>query len=121
VRARFELLLIFLFALSGGEPISIEITASVTDRQVDVSPSEVGAGLAVFTIANLSGDPINLTFSGPTDDASYEIPPGGNGNLRMRLEEGTYEVTAGENDRPRADELVVGPPRPTGQNEVLLP
>jgi hypothetical protein len=103
------------------EPVAIEITTSVSDRQVDVSPSEVGAGLATFTIANLSDESMSLTISGPTDDASNEIPPGGTGIMKMRLREGTYEVTAGQNARPRPDELSVGPERPSAQNELLLP
>jgi hypothetical protein len=102
-------------------PAPVEITASIKDREVDVSPAEVGAGLVTFTIANLSSDPIEFTLSGPTDAASNEIPPGGIGNLRTTLAEGSYEVTAGEDARPRADQLEVGPERPSSQNEVLLP
>jgi hypothetical protein len=103
------------------QPAPIEITASIKDRAVEVSPSDVGAGLATFTIANLSDDPAQLTISGPTDDASNEIPPGGTGNLKATLREGTYEVSAGEDARPRSGELEVGPERASSQNELLLP
>jgi hypothetical protein len=103
------------------QPAPIEITASIKDRAVEVSPSDVGAGLVTFTIANLSADPAQLTLSGPTDDASDEIPPGAVGNLKVTLREGTYEVTAGEDARPRGDQLEVGPERASSQNELLLP
>lgn len=103
------------------QPAPIEITASIKDRKVEVSPSEIGAGVATFTITNLSADPAEFTISGPTDDASYEIPPGATGNLKTTLAEGTYEVTAGEDAGPRSDQLEVGPERPSAQNELLLP
>lgn len=103
------------------QPAPIEITASIKDRQVEVSPSDVGAGLATFTIANLSADPIEFTISGPSDAASTPIPPGGTGNLKTTLAEGTYEVTAGADAAPRSDRLEVGPERPSAQNELLLP
>jgi hypothetical protein len=99
----------------------IEITASIKDRSVDVSPSGVGAGLATFTISNQSRDPARFTLSGPTDDASDEIPPGGVTSLKTTLEEGTYEASAGEDGPGRPAPLEVGPPRETSQNELLLP
>lgn len=103
------------------QPAPIEITASIKDRKVEVSPSDIGAGVATFTIANLSGDPAQFTISGPTDAASYEIPPGATGNLKTTLAEGTYEVSAGEEAGPRSGQLEVGPERRSAQNEVLLP
>jgi hypothetical protein len=99
----------------------LNVTASVKEREVTVSPSEVGAGLVVFTVANESSDPARFTLDGPVDGASDEIPPGGTGTLKSSLEEGSYEVTAGEGSKARGDRLKVGPPRPTAQNDVLLP
>jgi hypothetical protein len=102
-------------------PAPIEITASIKDRAVDVSPSDVGAGMANFTISNQSGDSVRLTLSGPTEDSTGEIAPGMTANLKTNLEPGTYEVGAGEDARPRPDRLEVGPERPSSQNELLLP
>ena len=102
----------------------IELTANVTDEQVSVSPSKgpaVGAGLATFTISNQSEDEVSLTLVGPTDELSDPIPPGGVGSLKAELSEGEYEVTGGEESDAREDRLLVGPDRPSSQNEVLLP
>jgi len=102
-------------------PAPVEVTASIKDRAVDVSPSEVGAGIVNFTVSNQSADPARLTISGPTDDATAEIPPGGTGTLKAELQTGSYEVGAGAGSGPRADTLEVGPERPSSQNDLLLP
>jgi hypothetical protein len=102
-------------------PAPIEITASIKDRTVDVSPGEVGAGMANFTISNQSRDSARLVLAGPTEDATADIAPGMTANLKTNLEPGTYEVSAGEGTRPRPDRLEVGPERPSSQNELLLP
>jgi hypothetical protein len=102
----------------------IEISARVNDEEVTISPSKpptVGAGLATITISNQSRDPVSLTLEGPTDEASEPIPPGATGAMKAGLAEGEYEVTAGEESNAREDLLVVGPERPTAQNELLLP
>jgi hypothetical protein len=99
----------------------IELTVAIKDRELTVSPDELGAGAVIFTISNQSPDPATLTLSGPTDYASGEILPGGVANLKSALEEGTYEVSAGEESDARPDRLEVGPPRETSQNDLLLP
>lgn len=86
-----------------------------------VSPDEVGAGMANFTISNQSGDPARFALSGPTEDSTAEIAPGMTANLKTDLESGTYEVSVGAGARPRPDRLDVGPERPSSQNELLLP
>ena len=99
----------------------VDLTASVSNQKVDVSPGEVGAGLVNLTIANQASDPVRFTLAGPTDEASNEIPPGTVATLKINLEEGDYDVSAGEGSDIRPDSLKVGPPRPTSQNELLLP
>jgi hypothetical protein len=105
-------------------PAPVELTAKVDDKSVLMSPSAVGAGLAVITVSNQSRDPINLTIVGPApeDEAeSGEIAPGGVGNLKAELVEGEYEVSAGDSSRVKSAELAVGPERESSQNELLLP
>jgi hypothetical protein len=99
----------------------VDLTASVSDKRVDVSPGKVGAGLVNITIANQASDPVRFTLVGPSDAASNEIPPAAVSNLKVELEEGDYEVSAGEDSKIRSDELTVGPARGTSQNELLLP
>lgn len=99
----------------------VEVTVAIKDRAVDVSPTEVGAGIVSFTVSNQSADEARLVVSGPTDDASAEIAAGMTGSLKTTLEPGEYEVTAGEDSSARPAALEVGPERPSSQNELLLP
>jgi hypothetical protein len=112
------------FANEPRPPSPINLSASVNSKRVQVSPTKVGAGLANFTVANLSADPIRLTLVGPGSDdnpASGEIPPGGVGALQTELREGDYEVGAGGRADVRSDTLTVGPERRNSSNELLQP
>jgi hypothetical protein len=87
---------------------------------VAVSPKEFGAGLVNFTIANLTTQPGTLAISGPVDADSSEIPPAGTDTVKVDMKTGSYEATvSGVAARPFS--FTVGPERPTGQNDLLLP
>jgi hypothetical protein len=103
---------------------TIELGARVSEGRVEVSPSKasaVGAGLANFTVSNQSDQPVSLTLDGPTEAVGDPIPPGGVGDLKAELAQGKYEVGAGEESDALADTLRVGAPRPSSQNDLLLP
>jgi hypothetical protein len=103
-------------------PKPIEITARVDDEVVDVSPAEFGAGLAVFTISNQSDEAVALTLDGPVAATSQPIEPGSvTDDFKVDLQEGEYEVTGGLESKAKSTELVVGPERPSAQDELLLP
>ena len=103
-------------------PKPIEITARVDDDVVDVSPDEFGAGLTVFTISNQSGSTVELTLDGPVAAASQPIEPGSvTDDFKIELQEGDYEVTGGSESSAKPAELVIGPERPSSQDELLLP
>ena len=103
-------------------PKPIEITARVDDDVVDVSPDEFGAGLAVFTISNQSDTAIELTLDGPVAAASELIEPGSvSDDFKVDLVEGDYEVTGGTESTARPTQLLIGPERPSAQDELLLP
>ena len=103
-------------------PKPIEITARVDDDVVDVSPAEFGAGLAVFTISNQSDEAVALTLDGPVAATSQPIEPGSvTDDFKVDLQEGDYEVTGGLESKAKPTELVVGPERPSAQDELLLP
>ena len=102
-------------------PSPIELSALINDRQVVVSPSDVGAGLVSITVSNQSRDPATLTFSGPNDITSSQILPGNTAQVKGELKEGDYEVSAGADSAARDDTLSVGPERPSSQNDLLLP
>ena len=104
-------------------PAPIELTALIADNEVRVSPStasKVGAGLATITISNQSQEPAVLLLEGPIDDESGEIVPGGTGDMKLELEEGSYRVSAQDSDA-RSSKLEVGPERKSSQNDLLLP
>jgi hypothetical protein len=108
------------FANDPRPPYPAEVTVNINDRQVDVSPTGFGAGLVNFTIGNQTREWATLTVSGPTSAQSGEIPPAGNGTLKVDMKTGTYELGAhGPAARPFA--LEVGPERPSASNDLLLP
>ena len=103
-------------------PKPIEITARVDNDVVDISPSEFGAGLAVFTISNQSDSAVELTLDGPVAAASPSIEPGSvSDDFKVDLLEGDYEVTGGTESSAKPTQLVIGPERPSAQDELLLP
>ena len=103
-------------------PSPIEVTARVGDKTVTVAPNEFGAGLVNFTISNQSDDVVELTVEGEGLEASANpIQPNAVGNFKLGLSEGTYEATPGPESDARPDTLEVGPPRPSSQNQLLLP
>jgi hypothetical protein len=100
----------------------LEVTARIDDDVVEVSPSEFGAGLTVFTISNQSDGAVALTIDGPVAATSQTLEPNSvSDDFKVDLQEGTYEVTGGLESRAKPQELVVGPDRPSAQDELLLP
>jgi hypothetical protein len=101
-------------------PIPAEISVKIAKDGVAVSPREFGAGLVNFTIANLTTEPGTLAIQGPVDANSNEIPPAGTGTVKVEMKTGSYEASvSGVAARPFS--FTVGPERPSGQNDLLLP
>lgn len=103
----------------------IELTAKIDDRRVVVSPTRidgepVGAGLANVTVSNMTDDSVQLTFSGPTEGTTDPIVAGGVLEYKLDLQQGNYTVAADE-DAIRSFEMRIGEPRPSSQNDLLLP
>jgi len=102
-------------------PAPIDLAANITDREVILGTEEVGAGLINVTVSNQSNEPAELTFDGPTLVNGPDLPPGTVGSVKANFEEGEYEVSGGEDAQAKPTILVVGPERPSSQNELLLP
>ncbi len=101
-------------------PIPAEVSVKIAKDGVGVSPREFGAGLVNFTIANLTTEPGTLAIQGPVDASSEEIVPAGTGTIKVDMKPGSYEASvSGVSARPFS--FTVGPERPSGQNELLLP
>src|SRR5262245_19590983 len=101
-------------------PVPAEVSVKIAKDGVGVSPREFGAGLVNFTIANLTTVPGTLSIQGPVDADSSEIPPAGTGTIRLDMKTGSYQASVnGIGARPFS--FTVGPERPSGQNDLLLP
>ena len=101
-------------------PIPAEVSVKIAKDGVAVSPREFGAGLVNFTIANLTTEPGTFAIQGPVNADSSEIPPAGTDTVKVELKTGSYEASVtGVAARPFS--FTVGPERPSGQNDLLLP
>jgi hypothetical protein len=109
------------FANDPRPPVPAEITVKIDNREVLISPSEFGAGLVNFTIANLSDEAATLALEGPTAAESDVIPPGGNAELKAEMEAGGYVALADGPPDVEPFGFEVGPDRPSGQDDLLLP
>ena len=106
----------------------VNMTAAVQDDVVRVSPRTVGAGRIVLVVSNQSDRPQKVTFEtdelggtrGGNRASSPTIAPRGTGRLTIDARQGTYAVRV-DDDAIRAARVLIGPPRESGQNQLLLP
>jgi hypothetical protein len=106
----------------------VTMTAAVQDDVVRISPRAVGAGQVTFIVSNQSGRPQKVTVEtdelggkqAGTTATSPVIPAGSTGRVTLRVREGNYSVHVADN-AIRAARLTVGPPRRSGQDQLLLP
>jgi hypothetical protein len=101
-------------------PIPAEISVKIASDGVVVSPKEFGAGLANITVANLTNDTGALAIHGPVDATSDQIGPGDADTVKVEMKTGNYEASV-DGIAVRPFSFTVGPERPTGQNDLLLP
>ena len=102
-------------------PIPAEVSVKISNQGVAVSPREFGAGLVNFTVANLtSGETGNLVIHGPVDATSDQIAPGDAETVKVQMKSGNYEASV-DGIAVRPFNFTVGPERPSGQNDLLLP
>jgi hypothetical protein len=95
---------------------------------VRVSPAAIGAGQIVVIVSNQSGSPQRVTMAtdeldgrGPgTQASSPVIAARGTGRMTIDARRGVYAVSVSD-DAIRAARVVIGPPRKSGQNRLLLP
>jgi hypothetical protein len=109
-------------------PAPITLTAAVRNDKILVSPAVTGAGPIVLLVSNQTGKPQRITFEtdelggriGGNTVSTPVIAPRGTGRLSINARTGNYAVHT--RDRTiRAARVKVGPPRPSSQNDLLLP
>ena len=109
-------------------PVPITLTGAIHEDRIQLSPATAGAGTIVLVVSNQSTAPQTVTFE--TDElggkrvgntaSSPEIAPGATGRVTIITREGLYSVHT-QDDAIRAARVKIGPPRPSGQDQLLLP
>ncbi len=100
--------------------VPADVSVEIGENKVSVAPSSFGAGLVNFTVANLSDTSAALEIDGPSVAESEEIPPGGTTILKADMDSGEYEASA-DGTFAEPFRFDVGPERPSGQDDLLLP
>jgi hypothetical protein len=109
-------------------PVPVTLTGAIHKDGLQISPASVGAGTIVLIVSNQSGQPQKVTFetdelggkSGGRQASSPVIAPSTTGRLTIEALEGTYSVHVAD-DSIRAARVLVGPPRKSAQDDLLLP
>ena len=106
-------------------PSAINVTAAIADGRIHVSPRRFGAGPIRLIVSNQTASAQALTFetggdaSGVTQ-TTEPIRPSGTATLQVDADEGDYELSSSDGGvKPAA--ITVGAPRPSAQNDLLLP
>jgi hypothetical protein len=101
-------------------PVPAEVSVKISSQGVVVSPKKFGAGLVNFTVANLTNDTGSLVIHGPVAATSDQIGPGDATTVKVQMKTGNYEASV-DGIPLRPFNFTVGPERPSGQNDLLLP
>ena len=101
-------------------PVPLEVSVKIASDGVVVSPKEFGAGLANITVANLTNKSGSLAIHGPVSADSAAIAPGDADTVKVDMKSGSYEASV-DGIAVAPFKFTVGPERPSGQNDLLLP
>src|SRR3954471_15998299 len=101
-------------------PVPAEVSVKIARDGVVVSPKEFGAGLVNFTVANLTNQTGTLAIHGPVDATSEQVGPADADTVKVQVKTGSYEASV-DGIAVRPFNFTVGPERPSGQNDLLLP
>ncbi|MEV4421533.1 hypothetical protein AB0L40_16340 [Patulibacter sp. NPDC049589] len=107
-------------------PQTLQISAAITDRGVNVSPGSVGGGPIRLVISNQSSKAVTATLApaiaaggAPTRSTNSAIPPGGVAALQATVTKGTWRLQVGLGIA--SGKLKVGKTRKSSDGELLLP
>ncbi len=118
------------FADKPSPPVPVNLTVSVTNARVSVSPSSLGAGPAVFIITNLASRAVVVTispsFGGATLATTAPINPQGTNSVSVNFHPGNYTVSTSASNPLDTGAIApaslhIGRPRPSGNSSLLQP
>ncbi|MEI7626245.1 MAG: hypothetical protein WCK06_08880 [Actinomycetota bacterium] len=108
-------------------PAPITLSAAISDSQIILNPSEIGAGPIVLIITNQSHASQVITLesqsstSAPgTTQSTAAVKPTNTGQIQVNAQTGRYTLHVADQAIAPAT-LVVGAQRKSSQNELLLP
>jgi hypothetical protein len=103
-------------------PVPINVSVQVGPQKLTASPAKFGAGPITLLVANQSGASQTVTIDGPQVRQSVgPINPEDTATLKVSVQPGAYTLATDQAAGLRPARLNVGPPRPSGQNTLLLP
>ena len=102
--------------------VPINVSVLIGPERLTASPAKFGAGPVTFLLSNQSGAAQTLTIDGPRLRRSVgPIAPDDTATVKVTMGTGDYTVAAQEDAGIADATLTVGPPRPSAQNDLLLP
>jgi hypothetical protein len=103
-------------------PVPINVSVQIGAERVTASPDEIGAGPVTLLVSNQSGAAQTLTVDGPRlRRAVGPIPPDDTATVKLTLGTGEFTIAAEDAAGLAPATIKVGPPRPSAQNDLLLP
>lgn len=116
------------FANDPRPPVRVELTGSIKDDGVTVSPTREGAGPIQLTLANLTDRALTVTLEGEdVIERVGPVQPQDTATIQKTLASGSYEVRAGTSravdigDAIPPATLTIGPDRASSSDQLLLP
>jgi hypothetical protein len=116
------------FANAPRPPTAVELSASIRDDGVTISPSREGAGQVLITFTNLTDRAHTVTLEGEdVIERTAPIQPEDTATIQKTLKPGSYELRAGSNravdieDQIRPATLTIAQQRANSNRDLLLP
>jgi hypothetical protein len=103
-------------------PVPINISVQIGIDKITASPAKFGAGPITLLITNQARVQHTITIDGPRVRQTVgPIAPEDTATLKVTVEPGEYEVSAEKEASLTPAKLIVGPERPSAQNQLLTP
>jgi hypothetical protein len=109
-------------------PTPLQVTGVITNSEVSVSPSRIGAGPIILIVSNQDGDSHTIILEGEGKREQVgPINPQDTATIQTNVTQGRYKVRAGSERavsptrRIEPATLSVGRERPSGEDDLLRP